>query len=349
MLYIAFLSVILLLCVQFLARYLTSAKSFISATELRSIVIIFMIILIVLFITLFAITMATLWLTLKSVLKPLDDLKKIASEIKHGNLDCHIEYEQNNEFSPVYEEFDRMRIKLKDSVEEIKNAENLRRDAIISITHDLKTPITSIIGYGEGLLTGIVNTEEKRKKYLTTIIDKAKIVDTLVNDLYNFSKLDLEIEKFNMDSVHTAEVFYDVVEELFILNKNFELKNLIDKHFKTHVKVDIFQLKRVFQNIVQNSVQYSNAENLEITFKLRKSDDGIIISVADNGVGLSEEECKKIFERFYQVDESRNNSSSGIGLNTSKKIIEEMKGNIWARPNKGGGLCINISFKEELS
>lgn len=290
-------------------------------------------------------------LFLKTLLTPINTLKKAASEISKGNLDLEITECGDEEIKRLCADFEKMRIQLKDSVRlRVKYDEN-RKVLVSSISHDLKTPITSIKGYVEGILDGIANTPEKRELYLKTIYSKAQHMDGMIDDLLLYSKLDLNQIPFNFEKTDIAYFFNFCIEET-----NFELKkhnieislenNLPEPKF---VMLDREKMRRVIMNIIDNSRKYMDKEEGKIVIMLRETNTSIIIEIKDNGSGINKNDLNRIFDRFYRADVARTGvKGSGLGLAISKQIVEGHKGKIWAISEEGSGTSVIISLAKLL-
>lgn len=284
------------------------------------------------------------FLLINSVLAPLNLLYKMANEIKNGNLDYPVDYPNKDEFGKVFLEFDEMRVKLKSSLEKLVEQETVRKEMVVSIAHDIKTPVTAISGHAEGLLDGVANTPEKQAKYLNTILQKAKAVDGLVNDLFFFSKLDLKQVPFHIEPINAIDYFKSVYDELLVGQKDVVFEAQFSINPPQKIAIDPFQFKRVLQNIYINSLKYCSDNGVRITLNIHENDYNIIAKISDNGIGVPAEECEKLFLRFYRSDRARSSQGSGLGLSISKQIVEAMGGKIWARCNDDNGISIYISL-----
>jgi len=290
----------------------------------------------------------TYWMS-RSFIKPLKELEKAANEIKKGNLDYTLNINSKDEIGEVSHSFEEMRLRLKNSLEMQQQYEENRKELISNISHDLKTPITSIKGYIEGIKDGIADTPEKMDKYVNTIYTKANYMDSLINDLFLFSKLDLNKITFKFQLVDMISYLKDCVEEIKFevddlsigLSLNVPEKSIL-------VNIDVQQLKRTILNIVENSIKYKTDGKLEIDIILEEDTENVIIEIRDNGKGIPKESLPYIFDRFYRADTSRETiiGGSGLGLAITKKIIEEHKGTIWAQSTQNKGTSIFFSLKK---
>ncbi|GIM28871.1 two-component sensor histidine kinase [Clostridium polyendosporum] len=283
----------------------------------------------------------------KRILKPIELLKNAVSEISRGNLHYEIVEEGDKEIKELCRDFEVMRIQLKDSINMKMKYDENRKMLISSISHDLKTPITSIKGYVEGVLDGVANTPEKIEWYLKTIYSKAEHINVMIEDLLLYSKLDLNQLPFNFEKTDIIQYFNYCIDEIELeLAKNnilISLKNdLKDSRF---IKIDRERMRRVIVNIIDNSHKYMDKEKGEIVISLRETNLSTIVEIRDNGPGIDEEELSKIFDKFYRIDPSRNETKgSGLGLAIAKQIVQGHKGRIWAVSHGDKGTSIMISL-----
>jgi histidine kinase len=268
----------------------------------------------------------------KSIIKPINELKKAAHFIKDGDLKHSITAARNDEIGQLTHAFEEMRIQLKESHEIQKQYEDNRKELIAHISHDLKTPITSIKGYIEGIRDGVADTPEKKARYIQTIYTKAVDMDHLIDELFLFSKLDLGKIPFDFERIDIKDYLTDYFEEL-----SFDVrKQNVDLHFQFaplgnyHVLADREKFKRVLANIINNSLMYMDKDKKELTISMKSTDENVEISIADNGPGIPEESIPFIFNQFYRAERSRNKltGGSGLGLSIAKMIIEEHNGMI---------------------
>ena len=246
---------------------------------------------------------------------------------------------EKGEIGELYQNYEEMRLRLKESATEKLEDEKNSRELISNISHDLKTPITSIKGYVEGLMDGIANTPEKQSKYLHTIYNKANDMNNLINELTLYSKIDSNKIPYNFRKLNVAEYFADCVEEIGMdmESRGIELNysNLVSPD--TMIIADPEQLKRVINNIIGNSVKYMDKPHGRIDIRVLDEQDSVRVEIEDNGKGIAQRDLPNIFDRFYRADSSRNSAKggSGIGLSIVKKIIEDHGGYIWATSQEG--------------
>ena len=298
------------------------------------------------------ITLPLLVIITNDIIRPLQELEKGVNHIKEGNLDFKLETKKNNEVGRVVKYFDVMREELRQSInKQIKFEEN-RKELISSISHDLKTPITSIKGHIEGIKDGVANTPEKLEKYIDVIYHKTEDMDQLIDDLFLFSKLDLNKLPFVMNKVPVKPFIEEMIEEMRFEWEDDHKKMVLNMNISdVFVLIDPQQMKRVIVNIIQNSIKYMDKEDQQIQVTVSQINDKLQLVISDNGQGINKEELDFIFDRFYRVDESRNpeTGGTGLGLAISKQIIEQHRGSIHVTSDFGKGtkMIIELDIEKE--
>ncbi len=288
------------------------------------------------------------YLVSRSIIRPISILKEGAEQIKLGNLDYKIKNTSNDEFGELAVTFEEMRTQLKASVDLQLQYEENRKDLLSNISHDLKTPITSIIGYVEGIKDGVANTPQKMEKYLTTVHTKARDMDKLIEELFLFSKLDLNKEIFFFETFSIYQYMQDYVEEIqFEVIQDaitIELQSIDPSVF---VIADREKLKRVLTNLISNSIKYMDKTEKNIKISLSKTEDVILFELSDNGKGIQPSALPYIFDRFYREEQSRNSNTggSGLGLAIAKQMIQGNGGEIWVTSELGKGTCVSFTLK----
>jgi signal transduction histidine kinase len=287
----------------------------------------------------------------RSIIRPLRSLKRAADEIKEGNLDFEIKPESHDEIGELSVSFEQMRRKLKESVELQLQYEENRKELISNISHDLKTPVTAIKGYVEGIIDGVSNSPDKLDKYVKTIYAKAVQMDRLIDELFLFSKLDLKKLPFHFEEVELGSFLRDCYEELHMDMEEKGVSFLLETpgtDFTAWVIADRDKLKRVLTNIIENALKYMDKAQGIIRLRMHDTGDRVVVEVEDNGQGISAEALPHIFDRFYRADPSRNAATggSGLGLAIVKQIIEEHCGLIWAKSEPGVGTSIYFALKK---
>jgi signal transduction histidine kinase len=286
----------------------------------------------------------------RSIVMPLKALRRAAEQIKEGNLEYVVKSESKDEIGELFAAFEQMRGKLKHSVHLQLQYEENRKELISNISHDLKTPVTSIKGYVEGILDGVADTPEKLDKYIKTIYAKATDMDRLIDELFLFSKLDLHNLPFHFEKVDLVSFLKDCTEELYFDMDEKGISLTLDpaKQASYMVAADREKLKRVILNVLENAVKYMDQPQGLITIRLTEQEDWVLVQIQDNGHGIPAESLPHIFERFYRADPSRSSNSggSGLGLAIVKQIIEGHGGEIRATSEIGVGTSIYFTLKK---
>ena len=284
------------------------------------------------------------------VISPINQLQKAAKNVEEGNLDFELHPEKDDEMGQLVRAFEDMRVRLKDNAEEKLRNDRESKELISNISHDLKTPITAIKGYVEGIRDGVADTPEKMEKYLGTIYNKANEMNTLINELTLYAKIDTNRIPYNFAPLSVNEYFNDCAEdiamELDSKNVEFGYFNYVDGEQK--IIADPEQLKRVINNIISNSLKYMEREHGLINLRVKDVGDFIQVELEDNGKGIAAKDLPNIFDRFYRTDASRNSSKggSGIGLSIVKKIVEDHGGKIWATSEEGVGTTMYFVIRK---
>ncbi|MCR5417553.1 MAG: HAMP domain-containing histidine kinase [Lachnospiraceae bacterium] len=283
--------------------------------------------------------------------QPLSELKEAMGNIADGNLDYQLKSEHTAEMGELFHHYEEMRLRLKESAEESIENEQKSRELVTNISHDLKTPITSIRGYVEGIIDGVADTPEKMDKYIRTIYNKSNELNSLINELTLYSSIDQNRIPYNFRPVNVSEFFKDCVEEigLEMESQNIRLNYSCGVTHGTLIIADPEQLRRVINNIVSNSVKYRKYRDDHIDIRIMDWKEFVKIEIEDNGIGIGKDELPHIFERFYRTDTSRSSTGgSGIGLSIVKKIVEDHDAKIWATSKEGKGTCMHFMIHKHL-
>ncbi len=281
----------------------------------------------------------------RSIANPLCKLKEAADNIADGNLNVTVTAEADDEIGELCNAFEQMRLNLRRQVERNMQYEKDSKELISNISHDLKTPLTSIKGYVEGIMDGVADTKEKQDRYIRTIYNKVNDMNSLIEELTLYAKLDNNAVAYQFVRISANAYFGDCAEEISLdleaQGVDFGYYNYVDDG--TMIIVDPEQLKRVINNIIGNSIKYAEpSRKLQISLRTTEEAEFVRVEIEDNGRGIAKNELPLIFERSYRTDASRNSSAggSGLGLSIAKKIIEEHGGKIWASSREGQGTTI---------
>lgn len=281
----------------------------------------------------------------RQILIPLEELNEATKNIAEGNLNYEIDYCGDNELGRYCQAFETMRLKLKRSLEKQSQYENNRKELIASISHDLKTPITSIQGYIEGLIDGIPKDADTYNKYLEIIKDKTIKLNHLIDDLFYFSKLELDRLNIVKKEYQSANVFEEILKPIEMEFEEIEQKLIIDKPIpNVKIKIDKNRIIQVVDNIVKNAREFIDEDGIvKISFEVL--DNYFKVSISDNGVGIRKKDQPKLFNKFFRGEKSRSRKfgGTGLGLAICREIIESHNGEIGVKSNRGEGS--NFYFK----
>ena len=291
----------------------------------------------------------TAWIN-KDIYKPLKELSVAMQHIAEGDFDYRMARVREDELGKLFENYEQMRLQLKENEEEKAQNEKKSKELVSNISHDLKTPITSIKGYVEGIMDGVADTPEKMDKYIKTIYNKANDMDRLINELTTYSGIDSNKIPYHFHIINVSNYFSDCVEEvgLDLESKNIHLNYTNLAPADTCIVADPEQLKKVINNIIGNSIKYMGHSNGVIDIRILDEGESVKIEIEDNGKGIPAKDIGNIFERFFRSDASRNSmqGGSGIGLSIVKKIIEDHGGYVWATSKEGEGTCMHFVIRK---
>ncbi len=289
------------------------------------------------------------WIS-RSILKPLKVLQEGANRIEEGELDFAIPTPTKDEIGEVCTDFDHMRKRLKDAAQSKLEYESYRQELLAGISHDLRTPLTSIKGYADGLLDGIANTEEKRQRYYRAIRQRAGDMEVLADNLSSFSRLETEKLRIHPEKSSLSGFLEKLLDSYTVEAEKKKIILLNELSLEdVQVFVDEAEMKRVFVNIFENSAKYRTAERSIIRLNSKKLEKSVEIRITDDGPGVPTQDLERIFNSFYRGDQSRTNpgKGSGLGLAVAKQIVECHGGSIRAesgekQPETDGGKGLSI-------
>ena len=272
----------------------------------------------------------------KMVFGRLRRLKKGAAMVAEGNLDYPVTYNESDEYGEVFEEFER---------EKQQRYEQQQRDRLRGITHDLRSPLTSIKGYAMGIKDGIANTPEKRTRYCDAILTRADDLERLTGSLSLLVKMDTGSSFLHLERVNLDEYIKQFLseKEAWLSDRKVDVRYRTDSP-QAEADLDIREMQRVFMNLLENTVRYRTADCSIVDIEVWQNKENVEIRFSDDGPGVGLRHLDRLFDPFYRADQSRTTpeKGSGIGLTIVKRIIEGHGGQVSA--SSESGLCITMTL-----
>lgn len=280
------------------------------------------------------------------VMEPVGKLVAAAQRVQQGNLEEKIVYQGETEFEHVCQTFNAMQDTILEDQRQREKNERARTDMITGISHDLRTPLTSIQGYIKGVLDGIADTDEKKELYLRTAYESTEEMNVLLKKLFDFSRVESGQLPFHMVKVDLAEFTsaYIAQKEAVMDPERVQLTFALEEEGLPEISIDIEQIPRIFDNLLENSIKYAGKRPVRINVRIFRAEPWVALEWKDNGPGVVQEKLPRIFERFYRCDEARTVKGSGVGLYIVKYIMERHHGGVKAENDQG--LKITLYFPE---
>ncbi|MDE6852985.1 MAG: HAMP domain-containing histidine kinase [Lachnospiraceae bacterium] len=275
---------------------------------------------------------------------PLQKIRTGMNRIRHGDYDYRIDYEENDPMYELYDDFNEMAVETKRFAVKENQIDERRRQLLLNISHDLRSPMTSIIAYVQGLLDGIAQDEQKRHRYLEVIRAKSLEIDRMVNRLFTYAKLESKEYILDKQPIDIGEYMGDYVMSVSeeYEKKNFRIQlNLVSS---ARILADTDMFGRICTNLIENAYKYNDKEKGMMKITIKSGRYHVKITFTDNGPGVNADEILNLWDIFYRADHARKNpgQSSGIGLAIVKKAVEMMEGKVEAKSGTNEGLTIII-------
>jgi signal transduction histidine kinase len=286
----------------------------------------------------------------KRIITPIQELRQGVDQIARGNYGVRVECHFPNDLGLLIISFNEMAHKLQQAEQMKAEYEENRKTLVTNISHDLKTPITAIQGYIEALMEGEALPSEKREKYLKTIHHNVSYLNHLIDDLFLFSKLDLQKLEFNFVDVDIRGYLRDLMEEYQLEFEGLKVELSVSDTLADAPRVEL-DGKRIYQainNIMRNAVGHGPEQGLRLQVKLYRQQNWIALDIRDNGPGIPQDKLPHIFERFYRIDSERtkNFESTGLGLAITRELVQAHGGEVSVESREGEGTCFTIMLPE---
>ncbi|HGM3865925.1 HAMP domain-containing histidine kinase [Clostridioides difficile] len=290
----------------------------------------------------------TRWLSkrfVKNINQPLHLLIDASKKIKEKDLDFEIDYYSDNELGKLCSAFSEMKDELKGSLSAQWKMEQERVEMVEALAHDLKSPLSIILGYTDALIGNNTDDNEKLHRYLTVIRENTEKSAALVQKMQYTSDLEKSNIQLNLVPINLPEFLRQKVQdyELQAHQKKVELILKMQGNIQSPIQIDVDRLTRIFDNIISNSLQYTpSGGNISITVKDEKN--CISYEICDSGRGFSSKDLKKALDKFYRGDEARQTKGghSGLGLYIVKQLVEQLGGSVKIENSKSGGACVKF-------
>lgn len=288
----------------------------------------------------------SLWVGAGHLTKPLIDVSNTVKQVAEGNFKVNIkrrdttkcEYEYINEVDELAKNVNKM-------VAELDGMDYMRKDFMSNVSHEIKTPIAAITGFTEILLDGSID-ESERQEYLEVINKESMRISRLCENMLHMSRLDSQVIVANLQKIRLDEQLRKCIILLSEKWSNKEIDFSIDLD-EVNILSDYDMLHQVWINLIDNAIKYSG-ENCKIDISVKRlNDKSVVVSISDNGIGIEEEKIHKVFDKFYQCEESHKKSGSGLGLSISKRIIELLNGTIECRSKKDFGTTMVVTLLQQ--
>ncbi|MDO5396959.1 MAG: HAMP domain-containing sensor histidine kinase [bacterium] len=289
----------------------------------------------------------------KKITSSIEELTEAAERVKGGNLAFEIIGSDMEEIDELCVSFDEMRCSLMSAEKNEAALKNERSMMIANISHDLKTPVTSIKGYVDAINDGLASNPETLRRYLGVIRSKANSIESLINNMSTMSRIEMSRLTMNFDEGEINDLVYETAAEY---RADAELAGLALETALTSepapVRLDYEKFRRVLINLIENSIKYRRAESKKIRLVTENAENGVYVRVIDDGIGIEKEELNRIYDSFYRIDEARTAhiKGSGLGLGIAKELVKLHGGRLWlVSEGRDKGTTANIYLPYALS
>ena len=281
-------------------------------------------------------------LVIRRVKRQISEMTEVLTEVKDGNGNRRILSAANELVAPLAYEINEIVLAYENRLLELHKMEETNRQLMTSLSHDVRTPLTTLIGYLDAAHKGIV-TGKDREDYIETARRKSHDLKEYIDVLFDWFKLNSNEFAIEIQMVEAAELTRDILIDWIPIFEDKQIAYNIDipeKPFRVRLDTDGYM--RILNNLIQNVISHSRADKIEIALTKKKRD--MEITVTDNGIGIEKEDLKHIFERLYKCDKGRSEKGSGLGLSIVHQLVEKMNGTITAESTQGSGTTFILLF-----
>ncbi|QYR21115.1 HAMP domain-containing histidine kinase [Paenibacillus sp. sptzw28] len=272
----------------------------------------------------------------RNILKYIEEITFGVEEIARGKLTHRIPVKSEDELGIVAKSINQMAERLKQSIEEERSAVKGKSDLITGVSHDLRTPLTSIIGFLEYIENDKYMNEVELRYYVNIVYEKSLNLKKLIDDLFEYTRLTSGEIQLEFEKLDLSGLLRQLIEEFVPLLEQANMKYHIKGPSETvYIQADPNELVRVYENLFTNAIRYAK-DGKQLDISITSVDDYVVVNFTNYGPPIPESDLPYIFDRFYRVDKSRTKSSggSGLGLAITKSIVEKHGGLIWVKSNK---------------
>ena len=273
-------------------------------------------------------------INLKNIFRPIEQINEATKKVALGEYDIELETKREDEIGELTNNFNKM-------TRGLKSTENLQKEFINNVSHEIKTPVSSIEGFAKFLKDKNL-TDEEREEYANIIIEEAKRLENLTGKILKLSKLNNQEIITNKQEIEVAE---QIRKAISLLEPKWSKKD-IKINVSLEEKIFLGDEDLIFQvwvNIIDNAIKFSN-EGESIDIKVYEKDSNINVEIKDHGIGMKEEELEKVYDRFYQIDRSHSKEGSGLGLAIVKRIVELSEGKIEIKSKENKGTTVTVKL-----
>ncbi len=293
-------------------------------------------------ITAAVISILTSYLIVRRVRKQVTEMSDMLADIKNGNGNRRILSEVHEIAAPLAFEINEIIVSYENRLSTFRQAEETNKQLMTSLSHDVRTPLTTLIGYLDAAHKGIVTGKDK-EDYIETARRKAHDLKEYIDVLFDWFKLNSNEFVMSIDTVEAVELTRNILIDWIPIFEDKQIEYHIDiPEQPFRVKLDPDAYMRILNNLIQNVIAHSHADKIEIS--LSRQNKAIKILVSDNGVGIGKKDLERIFERLYKCDKGRSEKGSGLGLSIAHQLVEKMNGTISAESTQGEGTTFSLLF-----
>lgn len=288
------------------------------------------------------ITILSACFILRRVKKQIMEMTEALHDVKEGNGNRRILSAANELVAPLAYEMNEIIVSYENRLSKVRQAEETNRQLMTSLSHDVRTPLTTLIGYLDAAHKGIVIGKD-RDEYIETARRKAHDLKEYIDVLFDWFKLNSNEFAMDINIVEAAELTRNILIDWIPIFEDKQIDYNIDiPEQPFRVKLDTDGYMRILNNLIQNVISHSHADKIEII--LSKQEKNMQIRLADNGIGIEKEDLKHIFERLYKCDKGRSEKGSGLGLSIAHQLVEKMNGTITVNSIQGKGTEFTLLF-----